>query len=1100
MNKLVKRILALMVALVLNVSFAASADNITRQYSTKVKNPKLVLPMDKSNMIENGCIVFEAEDIIEGTHCSVQADEGASGGMAVHFPAVQWYTTNYEGNDIYSEVQVGSPEEAGRYKIWVRIRTISRDTASYFIDINKGVFMSKFFNENNFEYLWSDCDIYLNEGKNHFAIKARSKGYVDKIIITSNLDFVPEGTGEIPEYKTKQQMEEGWAKFWNEPEIKPIEGHPRLYLTPEYIEKFNTQYKHTDEIKSLYDEYKAMAYTQIDSLRDTSVANNHDANVLAKIMARAFLWVIGDETNPTFAKETIQHTKNYLNTVRTPDDTGDITRTRGNYMVTAAIVYDWCYDELTDEDKAFFIEKFEEIAVSKEIGWPPVNMSSVSSHAGEQEIFRDILAAGIAIYDEFPLMYNLAAGRMFDEMIPARMWLRPAGKFDQGSDYGPGRFYSEVWADMTIQRMGYPSIYGDNGSKALRSILMMRMPYGSMMPDSDMFSYARGMYARYYINYSMTYCIAGNLYRDGQIKLEFERLMSNNALSKYDGFFRMIFTDPTVETQLYDENKLSEYYKYPLSSMVARTGWQEGFDSPVAMAFMDMHEIFLGDHMHLYTGNFDIYYKGLLAMTTGSYNASSEMNQVYNWRAIAANTMLVHDPNETFKPLWSNTIVPNDGGQRTPKTDGAYVMQLSDFDIDENGVAQNKNFVVSKNVRHYIGPDKDTPVFSYITGDLTNAYTSKVKDYHRSMVFINLDNKDYPAAFVVYDKMDTSNKNFKKTWLLHSMEKPEITGNTTTIKRTEDGFNGKLVNYTLLPENDNTNIEVIGGDNNEMFTTGGKTYTPKANAIEAGKYRIELSPKKASQEDTFLNAMYVSDADSNLSQLPMYKESLGNLVGVSVMDKQVMFSKDATLISSRQSVNVRDNGYSEVDIMIADLAIGKWTLESVDGTKVIAETAEGENTAVFKVAPGLYKLYMADDKEQITKVEWDKLAKDSLGDFIVWKFTKGEKASGRGNFLFLEDDTKLIDGVPYVGVSLLKQYGVKVNVAGDEAVLTSEYGEYKIKAGSRSYNDGKPDSLLEYAPKLINGKLYVVPTDFEEIAGYSFKYNELSKILVSTSK
>ena len=109
-------------------------------------------------------------------------------------------------------------------------------------------------------------------------------------------------------------------------------------------------------------------------------------------------------------------------------------------MVTGAIVYDWCYRLLTAEEKQVFIKELVRLAKTQECGYPPTGQGSVTGHASEAMIMRDMLSAGIAIYDEFPEMYRLAAGRFFREHLPARNWFYPGHAYHQGDSYGPHRY------------------------------------------------------------------------------------------------------------------------------------------------------------------------------------------------------------------------------------------------------------------------------------------------------------------------------------------------------------------------------------------------------------------------------------------------------------------------------------------------------------------------------------------------------------------------------------------------------------------------------------------------------------------------------------
>ena len=99
-------------------------------------------------------------------------------------------------------------------------------------------------------------------------------------------------------------------------------------------------------------------------------------------------------------------------------DRQDACRQTGRMMVTGAMVYDWCYGLLTPEEKQTFIKELVRLAKTQECGYPPIRQGSVTGHSSEAMIMRDMLSAGIAIYDEFPEMYRLAAGRFFREHLP----------------------------------------------------------------------------------------------------------------------------------------------------------------------------------------------------------------------------------------------------------------------------------------------------------------------------------------------------------------------------------------------------------------------------------------------------------------------------------------------------------------------------------------------------------------------------------------------------------------------------------------------------------------------------------------------------------
>ena len=51
------------------------------------------------------------------------------------------------------------------------------------------------------------------------------------------------------------------------------------------------------------------------------------------------------------------------------------------------------------------------------------------------------------------------------------------------------------------------------------------------------------------------------------------------------------------------------------------------------------------------------------------------------------------------------------------------------------------------------GPSRVRPVYGAFSVDLAAAYSAKVRSYVRSFVFLNLENRDNPAALIVADRM-----------------------------------------------------------------------------------------------------------------------------------------------------------------------------------------------------------------------------------------------------------------------------------------------------------------------------------------------------------
>lgn len=1090
-------ITVLIAALMLVSSVCAFA--LTPDYASKIKNPLVNLPVDDRTSIKNGTLVMECEDFANPKGiATVVNDAKASNGQVLAMGAIKWYVEDLAHPDLDTKIYLPEDQEEGVYKLWYRARTLTTETASVRWFRTDEIWATTWFSSvQDGNYYWSSTNITLYHGENTLKMQRVGSTYMDKIIITSDLSFKPEGMDDAPVYRTPEEEKEYVYSLYDMPTIKPIEGHPRLYVTKDYIPTLKNNVENGD-YSFVYERVKKYAQEDINAKLDTSLANNHNAMLLVKIMSRAFVWMIGEETDINHAKKTYQHMIDYLETVRTPDDEGDITRSRGNYLVSAAIVYDWCYDAVGEAERAHLLELIKKVITTKETGWPPTVGSSLVSHTGEREIFRDYIAAGVAVYDEYPDLYDVSAGRMFEEMVPGRLWLHGTGKPISGNDYGECRWSSEMWADITFQRMGYDSIFGDLNGEPYTWLLYSRMPYGHFMPKGDMYSLTGNRREEYYVNnYPEGLFIAAQLYDDPYIQNEWDRMSQVWDGGEHEKFYMMLFDNPKEldrEGEIRDSLPLTLQTTYPQSAIVARTSWQEGYNSDAAMVTLDMHEMFVSDHQEMFTGDFQFYYKGLLAMNTGVYNTNTQHNEGYDRRSIAGNVMLCYDPDETFVPGWSNVIVPNDGGQRNPyvnpetgKSMSASVGTMEEYDIDENGIIQNRSLVVSDDVKQWVGPNKNTPEFSYIGGDLTNAYTDKITDYKRNMVFLNLFNDDYPAALVVFDKMSSSNKTFKKTWLLHSQLEPTIDGNKTIIVRNDSQFDGKLVNQTLLPERGDFRTTVVGGKNNEMFTVGGIAMPPK-QSLEGGNYRIEISPAREKKDDVFLNAMYVTTNSANLPELKMIKEQGAGWVGVTVRDRMVTFSKEAVLLDNSLNITVRNNGFNEVSVLLTDIAEGKWQIKGNNGTEFVVESKKGENTLYFKCAPGAYAITKADLSASIKTFETAEYKFRKIGDFTLWRAAADATQIGHGTFIFQEKPSKVVDNVAYVCAEVLEEFGAQVTVSGNTATITAPGGKLVVTAGTTACTKDDVSATLTHTPFAENDTVYVALNDVASVVNYSFSY------------
>lgn len=732
--------------------------------------------------------------------------------------------------------------------------------------------------------------------------------------------------------------------MYKRPEITPIAEHPRLFLRKKHLPELREKMS-SPELKDVIDRLKFFS-----DFDEDQVHHHNSPGVKYIIEANALKYLLeNDRSAGEKAKRlTLKYIVQGFN-----EKYQDISREIGRLMLASAIAYDWCFDLFNDEERDFLIMHLKRLAELMECGYPPVNEGAFVGHTSEWMLMRDMLGTGVAIYDEYPEMYNLAAGRIFEEFVPARNFIYPSGWHHQGDAYGGVRFEGELFPTWIFGRMGFGNIFDERQGNVAYQWIYTRRPDRKLLRDGDTDPPVLGLtdYPRLYFIYLMT----ASFYKNPYFKHQW--LREKVTVKDKDILFSFLFADTKLEPKSIEELPLTRYFDEPAGIMVARTGWDDenGSKSPTVVAQMKIGSYQFNNHQHLDAGAFQLYYKGLLANDSGSYKGSSGKyhsphNKYYFKRTIAHNALLVYDPDELKKHpnvRDGNLTYPNvnDGGQRWPN-EGRPPMTLEEL--------RSKGYKRAEVLAHAIGPDKVEPDYSYLKGDLTEAYSDKIKQYARSFVFLNLKNTDHPAVLIVLDRVVVSDPSFKKYWLLHSIEEPSVEGTTTTISRIEHGYNGQLVNETLLPSPERQNINKVGGKGKEYWVFGTNYRNDHPGTDEQGDWRIEVSPTTSEEEELFLNVMQVKDYDGP-QPLTTKKVESELLVGSMIDEWLVMFSKNGAAIQERFELDVQGEK-GTMKLLITDLSPGEWVIEQADST-VIQKATDREGVLHFTAQNGIVQVY-----------------------------------------------------------------------------------------------------------------------------------------------
>ncbi|SDD50870.1 F5/8 type C domain-containing protein [Paenibacillus sp. UNCCL117] len=645
---------------------------------------------------------------------------------------------------------------------------------------------------------------------------------------------------------------------------------------------------------------------------------------------------------------------NMANTVQwNPDRTNSTTvfnvgREIGSLMFFESIVYDWCYDLMTDTQRSAIRQALGTwVSTGLEYNYPLDERQKViiAGHANGDVHHQFKLAMGIALYDTNPEYYHDIADYLLNVTMPGFNVLLDAEMPLEGTAYGDNRLKYIMMGNQLWKAIGVEPLTEKVGL-ALDRQIYTRRPDGHIMTEGDDFNTEFQSPWNRYVYGNITNMIAGSIYNNPRAQYEF---LKHNTYQ--DALYFMLFFNPDAPSQSVYDTPLSRYFPSPYGSIVARTGWEEGRDSNRVVAIMNIGERTQTNHQHVDPGAFSLYYKGNLAIDSGMYSGvdpatgkAMEYNSVhdlgYHKQTIAHNVVQIEDSNNLYF-------------DRYPRSVEQWISEP----------AYQRGKVIS----HAIGDDAMYPDYSYIKGELSQAYgKTKTDHYTRSMAFLNFKDEQHPAAMIVYDNINTPNANAEKKWLLHTINEPEIEGSRYTSVVTEQDYNGKLVTDTLLPKSNDLSVVPIGGPGREFEVNGVNkaiqaTKPTNIAALEAGKWRIELSNKAPANRTQFLNVMQVMDAVYGPAPLNVTYSETDDYAGARIQDRVVFFAKGFDLIDQEATVTFTGEANQTYKILVADLEEGNWTAVKEGETAAVKYQAVKEgNTIYFEGTPGTYTLQKAD--------------------------------------------------------------------------------------------------------------------------------------------
>lgn len=176
-----------------------------------------------------------------------------------------------------------------------------------------------------------------------------------------------------------------------------------------------------------------------------------------------------------------------------------------------------------------------------------------------------------------------------------------------------------------------------------------------------------------------------------------------------------------------------------------------------------------------------------------------------------------------------------------------------------------------------------SPEFDYVCGSAGKSYDERTVTYfYRQFVYIK------PDYFVVFDRIGSADEKPVKRWILQALMEPRIEKNRFQYDAYPAGAGGRLFGITLLPKE--INIEKEGGEEKKWERRGYASAWLK----ESYPWRIYVSPKNKSRDDTFLHVLQAADVKTEKmvpARLIEERETAGAEIRIGDRIWRVMFAK-----------------------------------------------------------------------------------------------------------------------------------------------------------------------------------------------------------------
>ena len=754
--------------------------------------------------------------------------------------------------------------------------------------------------------------------KLHFA-------FDPKEVVVSRILFRPEVPISVPPAAAKYK-----------PPFDPPAKHPRVLVNPVFLAQLKKNLT-VGENKPAWESLKRIAVKPYDFRIDPNQELQFQEALVLALRQKAFYYLVTGDRK--VGREAIDLARKYMNAVAFGNGQ-DICRKTGESIYSAALVYDWCCDLMTPEDKQDLLDRMLYFAAEMEVGWPPFRQSAASSHGNEAQVSRDLLAMAIAVWNEDPEPWRWVAYQMLEDFKPYKAFSYLSERHSQGTLYGTWRQRWDLFGALQFKRTFDHDLLIPQAGKGVYMYYYLRLPDGRFLPEGDYNWRWRPGYTG----------IGGGLLlpnialsRDPELKQELFRGGFDPAHCDDPAFF-LLTNDPKLKAE--DRRSgmpLTRIYPSPLPGMYIRTGWNFSTSADDALIALQGAGYYFGNHQHMDMGSIQIYYRGNIVADLGQYrNYGSPYDTNLAKTSALHSLMRFQDPEQK---KWGRhpKIVVNCGGEDTS------AQTNRPTDVPEEMRARCMK--VGATPFAGCGPDKKRPVYNFMELDLSAVFQGRVKYYTRSFVFLNQSKATRPGTLFVLDRYETTAPRIRPIFQLTTIPKPVWQNGVLTAETTMHGKPGRVTLTPLIPAR--VEAKILTAKDAHTFAgksvSGANMKTPEGNGS-----RTELT----GPGNVFLNALQIHDGHTPV--LPVRAEQAGDRFYAALgADADAGFGGWLVGFGDPRKPTAEAFTFKVANdktrVLLTDLAPGKWRIKGGSADVTLA-AVKGEGSVFTVLERGEYEI------------------------------------------------------------------------------------------------------------------------------------------------